>query len=347
MEKSRWQEIDIMKSILCILVVFGHSLTQTVRNNVFLDTIFYALYTFHMPVFFMVSGITYMKYEANYKIKDLMRKKFIRLIIPYFSMSIFAYCVVMILSKNIIPLRSVIEGIVFLYSHVDKHLWFIYVLFIITFMNCILKIEKKSHRSIIFLFTVILAFSAYPLTESKYMLFTRVLYYNMYFQMGICIYNIMINKKSFYYKLIKINKKVWIFLFSIAICVIFLIKIKGYSQYIKVFFLVISSVSAYMVLYNFSNNIKSEKIRHILLVISKYSYEIYLLHNPFITVGTVTILITIFNVNYFIAVIVGLVTGISVSILISKYLIRKSNILNFLVTGKKIKFDIKKGYVSL
>lgn len=63
-KKIRVEYIDIAKGLSIFFVILGHA-----ANN--LDEPFYRvlLYTFHMPLFFMLSGIL-MKPKANYHIKD-------------------------------------------------------------------------------------------------------------------------------------------------------------------------------------------------------------------------------------------------------------------------------------
>lgn len=80
-KKIRVEYIDIAKGLSIFFVILGHA-----ANN--LDEPFYRvlLYTFHMPLFFMLSGIL-MKPKANYHIKDwkdIIRKNLLVLVVPYF-----------------------------------------------------------------------------------------------------------------------------------------------------------------------------------------------------------------------------------------------------------------------
>lgn len=80
-KKTRIEYIDIAKGITIFLVIVGHA-----ANN--LDMPFYrvVLYYFHMPLFFLLSGIT-LKAKAEYSWttwKSIIRKNILVLMVPYF-----------------------------------------------------------------------------------------------------------------------------------------------------------------------------------------------------------------------------------------------------------------------
>ena len=77
-EKSRVSYIDIAKAIGIYLVILGH----VVNVGTPLKTI---LYTFHMPLFFILSGMTYKLPSDNswQSIKERLKKKVSVLLIPY------------------------------------------------------------------------------------------------------------------------------------------------------------------------------------------------------------------------------------------------------------------------
>ena len=65
--------IDIIKGIAIILVIMGHVLSDPslLRN---------AIYTFHMPLFFIISG-----YFLKFKSENAFRKNFRSLLVPYLA----------------------------------------------------------------------------------------------------------------------------------------------------------------------------------------------------------------------------------------------------------------------
>lgn len=79
MEKRK-RYIDIAKGIAMILVIMGHCKYV----NQYLDI---WIYSFHMPLFFILSGMTFsIKNKSN--LKEFIKNKFFKLLIPYILLSI-------------------------------------------------------------------------------------------------------------------------------------------------------------------------------------------------------------------------------------------------------------------
>ncbi|VYT78723.1 acyltransferase family protein [Clostridium tertium] len=347
MNKSRCKQIDIIKAILCILVVLGHAITQDIRQNVIANDLFNFIYTFHMPVFFILSGIIYSNYEIKYNFKDIIRKKTPRLILPYITMSLLAYLIVntaivarnfiineTYLIKGIYNLSDMFKGIVFSNTNIDKHLWFIYVLFIIIIANSIIRKYIEKEKIELLVISLILAVLSYRYIYTEYMLLARILYYNFYFQLGAIIFKNYFNSKT---KVIPFKSTSVLFniiIFIICNFILLIIRKKGVYLAINPILSMGSSISAFYLLYYISNIIKSQLIIKILDVISKYNYEIYLIHNPFITIGIITVLLKLEFINIVFVILIGVITSISISILIAKFIINKSKVLRYIICGK-------------
>ena len=85
--KERNTTLDLAKGILIILVVLGHAIQYSGNGNwedsqlFFDDIVFRAIYSFHMPLFMMISG--YLFYSSNKKdFKPLMISKLRAIGIP-------------------------------------------------------------------------------------------------------------------------------------------------------------------------------------------------------------------------------------------------------------------------
>ncbi len=143
--------IDIMKGLGIILVVFGH----VINSNVVLCkvNINNALYIFHMPLFFIISGYL-IKYEQSSQNIDYVKKKFKGILIPYFLFSIICFLYWMIIERRIrnqlsTPIFNVL-GNIFL-CRVDETLllpnvvlWFLPCLFTAEIIYYLLrKLGKK------------------------------------------------------------------------------------------------------------------------------------------------------------------------------------------------------------
>lgn len=80
MKRIEW--IDIFKGILIILVVFGHA-TQGIQSNMnvlnnpgyeSVSFIKNMIYSFHMPAFFIASGLLFNSFEKKLNIEYLAKK---------------------------------------------------------------------------------------------------------------------------------------------------------------------------------------------------------------------------------------------------------------------------------
>ena len=76
-ERVEW--IDCAKGIGIILVIMGHSICP--------DTLLYWLYTFHMPLFFFLSGLTF-NFDKYFEFKSFVISKIKSLLIPYALLSL-------------------------------------------------------------------------------------------------------------------------------------------------------------------------------------------------------------------------------------------------------------------
>ncbi|MEJ5306926.1 MAG: acyltransferase family protein [candidate division WOR-3 bacterium] len=147
--------VDIAKSLGIFLVVLGHT-----EINPNLKTF---IYSFHMPLFFIVSGFLF-KTESNFK--EFFIKKFKRLIIPYFIFSFLTYLFwVFVTGRHGIGLVSEIGylkpivGTLTGLSHNDYlvhniSLWFLYVLFLIELLY--FYISKIKNQVLLLIIPIIL-----------------------------------------------------------------------------------------------------------------------------------------------------------------------------------------------
>lgn len=132
METKRNIAIDVMKGILIILVVIGHSWWEYRK----------VIYWFHMPCFFMLSGFL-MHLPEREKEKGWILKKISHFLVPYF---IFAFVL------GLFEIRNGIKG-VFTYwirtlyggEVAGGVYWFITVLLLSEIIVCI--IENRVHNS--------------------------------------------------------------------------------------------------------------------------------------------------------------------------------------------------------
>ena len=78
--KKRIKSIDIAKSIGILLIVLGH-----IQNN---ETIAHFIYSFHVPLFFVISGYLYKKTK---KPIEYIKKKAKSILVPYFVFGLISF----------------------------------------------------------------------------------------------------------------------------------------------------------------------------------------------------------------------------------------------------------------
>lgn len=78
---KRVRFIDISRAIAIILIVFGHTIVHNPNTYSF----FKFIYSFHVVLFFIISGYTYENNKGNL---EYIKRKFLTLMVPYFIFSI-------------------------------------------------------------------------------------------------------------------------------------------------------------------------------------------------------------------------------------------------------------------
>lgn len=153
MEKKRIEWIDVAKGIGMIFVQMGHTY--------FPDIIINWLYSFHMPLFFFLSGVTYR--GGRYNFKEYFFRKIKTILIPYVL-----FCIISILNAWILQamsgginlhIKSTIGSI--LLNFPQRPYWFFVCLFLsemIYFcLNKIIVREKKQRKIMILLICILIA----------------------------------------------------------------------------------------------------------------------------------------------------------------------------------------------
>ena len=148
--KARIEFIDIIKGLAIILVVIGH----TSPNRTEILPYKSIIYAFHMPLFFILSGIFVATRRENYSLKtlkDFIHKNFIALIVPFLIWG----TIYMDFSFSNLAYLCFGSWINFAHIHTLTSLWFIIVLFVARiyielFYMLINKLNLKTHYSVLF-----------------------------------------------------------------------------------------------------------------------------------------------------------------------------------------------------
>lgn len=338
-EKLILNNLDYLKIIGILLVVIGHCISIYTGGWVFTSPVnspIYGLiasyvYTFHVPMLVFISGAIYYYCKINrgkyINIKILIINKFKRLIVPFLFIGVFysipiKYFIGMIEGNIINNIKSFILGLN------TGHLWYLLMLFDIFILFYLYEkfILNKKYSILLnlILFSILYIFSGF---FTNIFQINRAIQYSIFFYLG---YEFFRNKDKLILKLDELKSKSILIMTPILIIISLLLilvsKIKLSNIMLSRLFSLINVVIAiiciticYLIIYLVNNRIKNisikEKIDKLIKFIGKYSFNIYLLHEPIIFIVLHFIASKYINPN--ILVIVCLSISISVSILIS------------------------------
>jgi fucose 4-O-acetylase-like acetyltransferase len=141
-------DFDILRITLTILVIMGHATYYThatmfggvnyysimdaanikdAKIHEIVKTITSYIYTFHMPLFFFLSGEVYQYNTENTKFLELIQKKSMRLLVPFILVFAFYYVPIMFLSGYFNKFNIFLYGQIFFPD--ACYLWFLGALF--------------------------------------------------------------------------------------------------------------------------------------------------------------------------------------------------------------------------
>lgn len=150
--------VDVARGIAIILVFFGHLGDSWFPS---LTTIFTAIYTFHMPLFFLLSGLFF---NPAWIWKTLITRRAKTLLVPYYVFSVFALIgpITRLLkpslytsagkSAEVHPLSAVFDIIL---ARGNSGLWFLWSLFVAFLLLWILCKIVRTHSLLLFIILTI------------------------------------------------------------------------------------------------------------------------------------------------------------------------------------------------
>lgn len=325
------KHMNNLRGIAIFLVIIGHSIFKDIitleglKSVNHLVWLYDFIYTFHMPLFFFISGFFAKKLFQVYDIKSynqFLKSKLITIGIPYITFSIAGTIVKLLMSKlakSPVGNSFIIDILFRPWDNPIKLLWFIYTLLIIF---AILPLFNKIDIKIKLAVTGILW--CLPLKYGEILNFDGVIRYSFFVLLGYAFYT----KYNEY-----LNKDKRVIRPIILLCTLVLINIKPISQgAFQGIFEMICSLLAIVSLVDLTHILNCDSIiGKIFGVLGKYSMDIYLLH--WFLQMPVRLIYQKLHFNYNILFIVAFIVAF-ISILISKYIIRKSNILRLIAFGK-------------
>ena len=149
-KKNRYTEIDIARGIGIFFVVLGHSIKQTQIQAAWIRILTYIIYSFHMPLFFCLSGFVSAKILRMHKHERIqyVSSRARRLLIPYFTIGLIYIPVKLKLGEAAVKPFAVSDiWKLLIGQNPDVSLWFLYILFLIELI-CAALVNTYNFRSI-------------------------------------------------------------------------------------------------------------------------------------------------------------------------------------------------------
>ena len=333
-KKNRYTEVDIARGIGIFFVVLGHAIKQTGVSATWIRILTYIIYSFHMPLFFCLSGFVSAKIL---QMNRQERKRFTlsrarRLLVPYFAVGLIYIPVKLALSGSAIKPFTVKDiWKLLIGQNPDVSLWFLYILFLIELISALL-VNTYNFRSIwygSFFLSVAIYWANLDIRTPKYLFF---------FLMGIWVRLKFEDSRKAGYEDAMDGQDLLAFLALVTdiAAIIFL-----YRTTITVTMMLTSLCGIYLVLWISSRlvyNIDGEKkepgrFTRILLLLGLFSMDIYILHEPVMTVVRL-VLWDRLGLQYILCTAVIFFSALCLPIPISKWIIRKIKPLRILLLGE-------------
>ncbi|MCC8169189.1 MAG: acyltransferase [Oscillospiraceae bacterium] len=280
------------------------------------------------------------------------KAKFIRLkahylMIPYLFFSIFSYAAINF-ALNIDKTAQVLESggyaksgffdalfsILTYNNHTDQHLWFLYALFIVFVVNILFPKLSKHPAAIAAMLALYIskAFAEY------FGIIDYVVSDLLFFAVG----RVAADNKLLKDSLKKCNLFALIALFVICNSFYSYLYTSGLPDN-ELFIAVLYCFRAMVSLLGIASVcrvamlLEKTRLAKPLKSLGGYSYDIYLMHAPFIVSGSMGILLSYSSVPKELCCMIALIGGIAVPIILSKLIIRRISLLSSIILGKSYK----------
>lgn len=185
LERIKW--IDTFRGIGMFFVILGHAFVD--KKNIIRKYI----YSFHMPLFFFISGL--FSKRCDLKVKDFIKNKIESLLLPYLFINLFILLLKYITSFlfNLYSNIDLLGGIEYFFKGYSNKMfciqsWFLLCLFIIEvlfyFLSKIFKDDFKLSLSVILIFILGILYSRSNYTFLVYLHFDTALVGLLFYHLG-------------------------------------------------------------------------------------------------------------------------------------------------------------------
>ena len=316
--------VDAAKGLGIIIVVLGHAIADTTPNVPIFGKIFQIIYSFHMPLFFFLSGfcgIKALQKRQLHEKEEFILERFKRLMIPYFFVGI-CYIPIKLFMADYVTKKIDIQHIVMGFlcgDNPNSQLWTLYVLFLDAVFLCVMSNAGKFSSHITFLLSLIMAVSSVFLNNAflKNFMFETLFYIlGALFRKNLSVASGKVHFGN-HQLLVIVGGGI---LIALNMCM----NIDG-----KNIFKILTAILGIMVVYGASHILEMNKL---LKELGKYSMDIYIMANIF-QVCVRVVLMNKLGVNDYLCFLISFVAGIIFPVVISKNIVRKIPMTNKLILG--------------
>jgi len=185
--KSRLSWVDISKGIAIILVAFRHILIGIQRADIEIEQYLLDLneivYSFRMPLFFILSGIFFSKSVAKRSNREFITYKVRSLLYPYVVWCLIQVSLQVVLSNYTNANRGWMDYVyIVLQPRAIDQMWFLYALFNVTAFYFVLKYLLNFNK-VALTITSMVAFGC-SIFVKEYSLIHDLLFYMIFFLAG-------------------------------------------------------------------------------------------------------------------------------------------------------------------
>ena len=330
MSIKRLDYIDEIRGIAILLVVVGHIIqfNGISKNN----SVFEFIYSFHMPLFFAISGYITQKVTNITNTKQyitFLKKKFIALIIPLLTWSLVVNKLFLKEKWNTLN-WSDIQNVL-----ISPGLWFLQALFVIFcfygIFNWISSKKIRINPIINFLISILPVISLSLFAIYIQFMGVYLVLYSIAFYIGVIL--------SKYILVEKLCTKTITYTIAIVAFMILSTHWTFNGNYIDNILKITISTAAFIVLLNLFTRIElPNRIKHSLQLFGKYSLGIYVIQFYLCKFSSQQIEINEMNINPIILFIITTIIAIPICyicVAIAK-MIETNKLLNFIMLGKRI-----------
>ena len=290
--KQKIDHIVLLRVIAIILVVLGHATRDIHFPNLHMYTpqtmacwelsARNYIYSFHMPLFFWISGfVFYFSIIENKKKRSVWNqiyRKFQRLVIPLYITSFLVLLPTIFLFGHLNG--SLLHQIkLFILAENNDHLWFLKSLFIIFVIYIPLNHFKKSNSNLFYMIVIILWAVVYYNIQIMPNLFHEAMQYILFFIIG-CL------SRKYEFSLNKIKYTISFSVLFLLHLILILFKSKVTLYLPDILFYYLTAFSGIYYMYYFSKliykNLLHNKVWITIKKLDVASYSIYLFHVSFL-----------------------------------------------------------------